>query len=206
MSTQAVASRLVRWVKSQGITLVCTSLPKEGQTGFGGTILKITTVADTWIYLSFFDGGERNRGLTILKSRGTNHSNQVRELILSSSGLTIAAPYTADGTVLMGTLRWQKERNEDEERNRLSAEFERKDAAANDEIGQLNDRVQTLQRIIAEKQLAKSSNMEAEQARQRGDGLRRSGMIRLRQSMELGSAEPTDPLTTKKKASEESRP
>jgi circadian clock protein KaiC len=199
MSTQAVASRLVRWVKSQGITLVCTSLPKEGETGFGGTILKITTVADTWIYLNFFDGGERNRGLTILKSRGTNHSNQVRELVLSSSGLTIAAPYTADGTVLMGTLRWQKERDEDEERNRLAAEFERKDAAANDEIGQLNDRVQTLQRIIAEKQLAKSSIMEAEQARQRGDGLRRSGMIRLRQSAELGSAEAPDSSYNKEK-------
>jgi circadian clock protein KaiC len=123
----------------------------------------------------------------------------VRELVLSSSGLTIAAPYTADGTVLMGTLRWQKERDEDEERNRLAAEFERKDAAANDEIGQLNDRVQTLQRIIAEKQLAKSSIMEAEQARQRGDGLRRSGMIRLRQSAELGSAEAPDSSYNKEK-------
>jgi hypothetical protein len=99
----------------------------------------------------------------------------------------------------MGTLRWQKERDEDEERNRLAAEFERKDAAANDEIGQLNDRVQTLQRIIAEKQLAKSSIMEAEQARQRGDGLRRSGMIRLRQSAELGSAEAPDSSYNKEK-------
>jgi circadian clock protein KaiC len=53
-STQAVASRVVRWVKSQGITLVCTSLPMAGETGFSGTILKITTVADTWIYLNFF--------------------------------------------------------------------------------------------------------------------------------------------------------
>ena len=89
-STQAVAARLVRWVKSEGITLVCTSLPLAGEPGFSGTCLKITTVADTWIYLSFSDGGERNRGLTIIKSRGTNHSNQVRELILSSSGLSIA--------------------------------------------------------------------------------------------------------------------
>ena len=53
--------------------------------------------------------GERNRGLSIIKSRGTAHSNQVRELILSDTGVTLADTYTAGGEVLMGTLRWQKE-------------------------------------------------------------------------------------------------
>jgi circadian clock protein KaiC len=53
--------------------------------------------------------GERNRGLSIIKSRGTAHSNQVRELILSDSGVTLADTYTAGGEVLMGTLRWEKE-------------------------------------------------------------------------------------------------
>ena len=108
MDAQAAAARLIRWVKSKRITLVCTSLPLAGEPEFSGTILKITTVADTWIYLTCSDGGERNRGLTIIKSRGTNHSNQVRELVLASSGLSLAPPYTADGKVLMGTMRWQK--------------------------------------------------------------------------------------------------
>jgi circadian clock protein KaiC len=44
-----------------------------------------------------------------VKSRGTAHSNQVRELMLSDSGVTLTDAYTADGEVLMGTLRWQKE-------------------------------------------------------------------------------------------------
>ena len=74
------------------------------------------------------------RGLTIIKSRGTNHSNQVRELILASSGLSLASPYTADGSVLMGTMRWQKERAEGEEQGRLTAEFERQHAAIDDEL------------------------------------------------------------------------
>jgi circadian clock protein KaiC len=188
-STQAVASRMVRWVKSQGITLVCTSLPMAGETGFSGTILKITTVADTWIYLNFFDGGERNRGLTILKSRGTNHSNQVRELLLSSSGISIAAPYTADGTVLMGTMRWQKELAEKEQKVFLDTEFERKTAASDVEIAELHDRLESLKRRIAEKQLAKSVSVEEEQTRKRGEGLRQSSMTRLRQSEEVGSTE-----------------
>ena len=68
--TQAVAGRLVRWVKSQGITLVCTSLPLPGETGFLGTVLRLATVADTWIYLSFSDSGERNRDLTFSQVPG----------------------------------------------------------------------------------------------------------------------------------------
>jgi circadian clock protein KaiC len=54
-------------------------------------------------------GGERNRALTVVKSRGTGHSNQVRELILSDEGITLSDVYSAGGSVLMGTLRWEKE-------------------------------------------------------------------------------------------------
>jgi circadian clock protein KaiC len=191
--TQAIAGRLVRWVKSKGITLVCTSLPTSGETGVSGTVLKITTVADTWIYLSFSDSGERNRGLTILKSRGTNHSNQLRELILSTSGISIAAPYTAGGVVLMGTLRWQKERAEAEERERLTSEFERQAAAVDDDLEGLEASVQSLERRIAEKRLAKSLRKSAELLRHQEESVQRSGMIRLRQSGELGSSEETRP-------------
>ena len=74
------------------------------------TELQISTIADTWIQLSYVVcGGERNRALTIVKSRGTRHSNQVRELILSDSGLSLAEVYASGGEVLMGTLRWEKE-------------------------------------------------------------------------------------------------
>jgi circadian clock protein KaiC len=187
--TQATAARLIRWVKSERITLICTSLPLAGEPEFSGTILKITTVADTWIYLTCSDSGERNRGLTIIKSRGTNHSNQTRELILASSGLSLAPPYTADGKVLMGTMRWQKERAEDEERDRLNVEFERQHAVIDDELEDMNARLQTLQRNIATKRLAQSSRTGVEQIRHREQESRHSGMIRLRQSDELGSAE-----------------
>lgn len=47
--------------------------------------------------------------MSIIKSRGTAHSNQVRELILSDQGVTLADIYTAGGEVLMGTMRWEKE-------------------------------------------------------------------------------------------------
>ena len=71
--------------------------------------MQISTIADTWIHLNYLvQAGERNRGLSIIKSRGTEHSNQVRELILSDDGVTLADIYTAGGEVLMGTMRWEK--------------------------------------------------------------------------------------------------
>jgi len=60
--------------------------------------------------------GERNRALTVVKSRGTAHSNQVRELFLSRQGIGLAEVYTAGGEVLMGTLRFEKEEQERAER------------------------------------------------------------------------------------------
>ena len=76
----------------------------------GNTPLQISTISDTWIHLNYLvQAGERNRGLSIVKSRGTEHSNQVRELILSNEGVTLADIYTDGGDVLMGTMRWEKE-------------------------------------------------------------------------------------------------
>jgi circadian clock protein KaiC len=195
-STQAIAARLARWVKGEGITFVCTSLPILDE-----TLSQVTNVADTWIHLDMFDCGERNRGLTIRKARGTNHSNQVRELSLTSSGLSITPPYTAEGTVLMGTLRWQKERAEGEEQNRLKAEFARQDAAIVDEIAELDARLQTLTRALTAKQRTRTAMADTERRRHKGEELRHSDMIQLRQSEELGSARATQPELSKKRRS-----
>jgi circadian clock protein KaiC len=60
------------------------------------------------ISFSLLDG-ERNRALSIIKSRGSKHSNQLRELIFSDSGITLAAPYTAGGRILLGAMRAERE-------------------------------------------------------------------------------------------------
>ena len=114
LTAHNVTERLIDWSKAAGITLVCTSLINElnGQTE-DGQRMHISTLADTWIHLSYLvQSGERNRGLSIIKSRGMAHSNQVRELLLTESGVTLADIYTASGEVLMGTLRWERERSD----------------------------------------------------------------------------------------------
>ncbi len=110
----AVVQSILDFAKTRGITSLLTSLVAGDDPEHEMTDTHISTMADTWLHLCYVaHGGERNRALTIIKSRGTAHSNQVRELILTSEGLTLADVYTAGGAVLMGTARLEREAEED---------------------------------------------------------------------------------------------
>lgn len=100
------------YLKAEGITVINTSL-LDGPDVSESTATGISTIADTWIHLSYVvHEGERNRALTIVKSRGSGHSNQVRELTLSDAGVSLTDVYTAQGQVLMGVARWEREQEE----------------------------------------------------------------------------------------------
>jgi circadian clock protein KaiC len=145
----SVAERLIDWTKGTGITLVCTSLLHEAWAQMEGTPLQISTIADTWIHLNYVvHAGERNRGLSIIKSRGTQHSNQVRELVLSSKGVTLADAYTAGGEVLMGTLRWEKELAVRAARDETQMAARQREAIIEKEEMELEVRLRALQRDL----------------------------------------------------------
>ncbi len=125
LTARSVASRFVYMAKDLGITLLITALSEADDPLTESTDLQISTIADTWIHLSYLVlAGERNRALTIVKSRGTAHSNQVRELILSSTGPTLTEVYSSSGAVLMGTHRWQKETDDADSRKQQLVESE----------------------------------------------------------------------------------
>ncbi len=158
LSAHSVAERLTDWSKAAGITLVCTQLLDEmsSQTE-GGAPLHIPTLADTWIHVNYLvQAGERNRGLSIIKSRGTAHSNQVRELILSDAGVTLADTYTAGGEVLMGTPRWQKETAERVTHEAAEAAAKLKRVKLDAEEAELEVRVKSLQTELVAKQIEKA--------------------------------------------------
>lgn len=112
-AARAVANRLIYTVKDEKITVLITAISEGDHPHAEATDLQISIIADTWMHLSYIvRSGERNRALTIIKSRGTWHSNQVRELVLSDAGPMLADVYSAGGEVLMGTMRWEKESEE----------------------------------------------------------------------------------------------
>ena len=148
-----VAERLIWLAKSEGITLLSTSLLQGAQPLSEETPVQISTIADTWIHLTnISQAGERNRALSIVKSRGMKHSNQVRELILSDEGIALADVYTAAGDVLMGTARWQKEAAEKTEQERILAEVEHKRREVALARAELTARIEALEQGLKQKE------------------------------------------------------
>jgi len=173
LTAHSVVERLIDWAKARGVTVICTSLLSHAEPQAEGTTLQISTIADTWIHLSYVvEAGERNRALTIVKSRGTAHSNQVRELVLSDQGVTLQDVYTAGGQVLMGALRWEKEQAERAEQLQIQAEVKRKRLEIGVAQSELESRVRNLRQELelkeAELELLLASETERAQTRALG--------------------------------------
>lgn len=118
LASADAAQQFLDFLKGEGITVVNTSL-MDGLSTDEATATGISTIADTWIHVSYVvQDGERNRALTIVKSRGTGHSNQVRELTLSNDGVSLTDVFIAQGKVLMGVARWEWEQEEQANKGR----------------------------------------------------------------------------------------
>lgn len=184
LTAHSVAERLIDWSKAEGITLVCTSLLDEmSSQSEAGSPLQISTLADTWIHLNYLvQAGERNRGMSIIKSRGTAHSNQVRELILSDSGITVTDAYTAGGEVLMGTMRWEKESAERHTAEMAAVTARLQSVKIEAEQAELEARVKVLQVELAAKLTEKAVLARSAEAQERELALSRDRMRELRGS------------------------
>jgi circadian clock protein KaiC len=109
LEVQSMLLRMVDFLKSRGTTAVFTHL-MHSQDGTTETDAGLSSLMDAWILLLNREiGGEFNRELYLLKARGTAHSNQVREFVMSNDGIRLLAPYIGDGRALTGTLRQSEE-------------------------------------------------------------------------------------------------
>lgn len=104
--------RLIDFLKSKQITAVFTHL-NSGGSPLENTEVGVSSLIDTWILLRDIElGGERNRGLYILKSRGAAHSNQIREFTLTPQGIDLRDVYVGSEGVLTGSMRLAQEARE----------------------------------------------------------------------------------------------
>jgi circadian clock protein KaiC len=84
------AIRLVDYAKTNGITLLITSMPDYGPRGPASTPMEISTMADVWLHVAFVNvNGGRQREFTVLKARGTAHSDQVKQLVIGKDGVRL---------------------------------------------------------------------------------------------------------------------
>lgn len=97
-------ARELDMLKSRGITAVLTSLIHEGQGESSAAAM--SSLIDTWVLLRNSESdGERTRLLFVIKSRGTAHSNRVREFRLSDDGIHLIDVVVGPDGVLTGSAR-----------------------------------------------------------------------------------------------------
>jgi len=152
---KAMLTRVIDYLKMQGITTVFTSLtsgsatPEESAVG-------ISSLMDTWLAVRMLESqGERNRLLYVLKSRGMGHSNQMREFMLTGRGIELRDVYVGPGTVFTGSARVVQEAYDRAEANvaqRTSALHQRRlsqeKASLASRIRVLSLKLETVQREL----------------------------------------------------------
>jgi circadian clock protein KaiC len=119
-------ARLIDYLKMQHITSLFTDLTRTGK-ALETTEIQISSLMDTWLLLRDIEwGGERNRGMYILKSRGMAHSNQIREFLLTDKGVDLLDVYVGPAGVLTGAARYSQEAIEKAEKLVRDQEIEQK--------------------------------------------------------------------------------
>jgi len=174
-----IRERLLVLFKSHEITALVTAISDGRASDLDIARTRLATLADTWIHVGFNNhDGERNRTLAVLKSRGTGHSNQIRELLLSSEGIDLADVYTSPGDVLSGTARVQREQQ-------LAAQRALEEERFSGDLATLDRERENLSRALQEAQRSL-----AQLATDRADLVKRdksSGLARARDTGEIRS-------------------
>jgi circadian clock protein KaiC len=123
----SMVTRLVDFLKLKGITAVFSNLTSGGNV-LERTDLDVSSIVDSWILLRDIElGGERNRAMYVLKSRGMAHSNQLREFLLTDHGVDLLDTYVGPEGVLTGSSRVSLEAREKAAALVLKQEAERKE-------------------------------------------------------------------------------
>jgi circadian clock protein KaiC len=180
----AMMLRLIDFLKAKQITAIFTHL-NSGGSPLENTEVGVSSLIDTWVLLRDIElGGERNRGLYILKSRGAAHSNQIREFTLTRQGVELRDVYVGPEGVLTGSMRLAQEsrdraaeRSMQQEIDRRRRELDRKRslleaqisllqtefAAQQDELSKLIEQDRSAQDRLTQDRLAMAASRRADE-------------------------------------------
>jgi circadian clock protein KaiC len=186
-NVKTMLTRLLDQLKLDLVTTVLTILT-SGASIAESTDVDISSLADTWIQLRDTEsGGERNRGIFILKSRGMAHSNQIREFVLTDKGVNLLDVYVGPSGVLTGSARLSREANEkakdrvhqqDAQIKQLNLEKKRKAMEA--QIAEIRAELKTeeaeVKKFIKEEKLRQRKILQDREMRSKTSAISRNGV------------------------------
>jgi circadian clock protein KaiC len=147
---KSMLTRLIDHLKMRRITSMFTNLTAAGG-ALEETEIGVSSLMDTWLLLRDIEiGGERNRSIYILKSRGMAHSNQLREFLITNKGIELLDVYLGPEGVLTGSARAAQEARDSaatasrgEEIERKEREIERKQKLMEAQIAAIRTQFET---------------------------------------------------------------
>jgi circadian clock protein KaiC len=171
--TKQMLTRLIDFLKTRQITAMFASLTSSN-IEIEDSEVGVSSLMDVWILVKNVESnGERNRGLYILKARGTAHSNQVREFRLTDHGMELIDAYVGSDDVVMGSARAAQAAREavaglerKEARQRKQRELQRKQELYEAQVLALQTQYESERDAIL-RDLQEAQNREAAAANQR---------------------------------------
>ncbi|WP_375415796.1 circadian clock protein KaiC [uncultured Hymenobacter sp.] len=125
---RSMLTRLIDFLKVNSITALFTSLLSGTNRSEEMTEEGVSSLVDTWISVRDLEGvGERNRGLSILKSRGMSHSNQVREFVVTERGIELLDVVIGPTGIITGASRLTEQLREQAQAAAAQQELARRD-------------------------------------------------------------------------------
>ncbi|HYN79093.1 MAG TPA: circadian clock protein KaiC [Lamprocystis sp. (in: g-proteobacteria)] len=162
---KAMLMRLMDFLKMSQITGFFTSLTSGGNL-LDHTDTIISSLIDTWVLLLAIDaGGEHNRALSILKSRGMAHSNQTREFLMTPHGVELRDVYVGPGGVLTGSAREAQAAEEQATGLAARQEIERTQRLLERRRAALDAQIAALRAEFEAQEIETLAQVEREQAR-----------------------------------------
>ncbi len=176
----AMLLRVVDLLKTRGITALMTNLVAD-EDKVNNTVRGISSLMDTWLSLTNLElNGERNRGLYVLKSRGMNHSNQIREFLLTGDGIRLVDAYLGPAGVLTGSARLAQEAAEARAARQHAQELDRRQREIARRRAAIERQIADLQVALEREDDDLSRLFEQEAAREQGQAADRAAMARQR--------------------------
>jgi circadian clock protein KaiC len=192
---KSMLMRIVDFLKGNQITALFTSLTSS-ESALESSDVGISSLIDTWLLLRDIElNGERNRGMYVLKSRGMANSNQIREFILTDTGVKLREVYVGAGGVLTGSARIAQEAYENAGLLRRKQDIERKRREMERKRKVMEARVAALHAEFKSQESEALKNLEAEQE-----------IIRLQKGNEIEMAASRKSVAEKRKTKKHTKP
>jgi circadian clock protein KaiC len=113
---RSMLTRFVDYLKTKQITVMFTAAITLGSIERNPSDEGISSMVDTWLMVQDIElDGERNRSVYVMKSRGMDHSKEVREFVITSEGITLIPIKKDENGIIVGSKRVASEKKKEKE-------------------------------------------------------------------------------------------